>query len=200
MRTASADISAKIVLPDAVERGLRCPWLSRELTPPNLTLAATACRALRHNGAHGAHAGERRCTGARIAFWSGVALIARRAWRSSATSAGSSGAPTGSPSASSARSPRTLQKEWKPSRRTKLQPKYVPKGKASALIRIPRFGKKYVVPVLEGTSDDVLARGFGHFTEHRRPRARSATTRSPATGSPTASRCGGCRTCARATR
>jgi sortase A len=47
----------------------------------------------------------------------------------------------------------------------KLQPQYVPKGKASALVRIPTFGKKYVVPVLEGTSEDVLARGYGHF-EH----------------------------------
>lgn len=37
--------------------------------------------------------------------------------------------------------------------------------KADALIRIPRFGKDYVVPVLQGTSDDVLAAGFGHFTE-----------------------------------
>jgi sortase A len=36
---------------------------------------------------------------------------------------------------------------------------------ADALIRIPRFGKDYVVPVLEGTSDDVLAAGFGHFTD-----------------------------------
>jgi sortase A len=37
--------------------------------------------------------------------------------------------------------------------------------KADALIRIPRFGDDYVVPVLEGTSDDVLAAGFGHFTD-----------------------------------
>ncbi|WP_310962010.1 sortase domain-containing protein [Nocardioides terrisoli] len=34
---------------------------------------------------------------------------------------------------------------------------------AEALIRIPRFGKKYVVPVYAGVSEDVLARGFGHF-------------------------------------
>jgi sortase A len=34
---------------------------------------------------------------------------------------------------------------------------------AEALIRIPKFGKKYVVPVYAGVSDDVLARGFGHF-------------------------------------
>jgi len=37
-------------------------------------------------------------------------------------------------------------------------------GKADALIRIPRFGAAYAVPVLEGTSESVLATGFGHFT------------------------------------
>jgi sortase A len=37
-------------------------------------------------------------------------------------------------------------------------------GDASAIIRIPRFGSDYAVPVFEGTSDDVLATGFGHFT------------------------------------
>jgi len=36
-------------------------------------------------------------------------------------------------------------------------------GDVSALIRIPRFGKDYEVPVFEGTSDTVLAAGFGHF-------------------------------------
>ncbi len=36
---------------------------------------------------------------------------------------------------------------------------------AGAVIRIPRFGKDYEVPVLEGTSDDVLAAGFGHFDD-----------------------------------
>jgi sortase A len=51
----------------------------------------------------------------------------------------------------------------------RLQPKYVPKGRASALVRIPRFGKAYVVPVLEGVSEDVLARGFGHFTQTADP-------------------------------
>jgi sortase A len=51
----------------------------------------------------------------------------------------------------------------------KLQPRFVPKGKASALIRIPKFGRKYVVPVLEGTSTDVLARGYGHFAHTAQP-------------------------------
>ena len=37
-------------------------------------------------------------------------------------------------------------------------------GRASAIIEIPRFGKDYEVPVFEGTSDSVLAAGFGHFT------------------------------------
>jgi len=36
-------------------------------------------------------------------------------------------------------------------------------GRAYALLRIPRFGEDYVVPVLEGVSDEVLASGFGHF-------------------------------------
>ncbi len=39
----------------------------------------------------------------------------------------------------------------------------VPEGGATALVRIPRFGTDYVMPVFEGTSQEVLARGFGHF-------------------------------------
>jgi len=34
---------------------------------------------------------------------------------------------------------------------------------AGAIVRIPRFGAGYAVPVLEGTSDSVLAAGFGHY-------------------------------------
>lgn len=34
---------------------------------------------------------------------------------------------------------------------------------AEALIRIPRFGQSYVMPVQAGVSDEVLAEGFGHF-------------------------------------
>ena len=41
----------------------------------------------------------------------------------------------------------------------------VPEGSVSALVRIPRFGDDYVVPVLDGTSDDVLAAGYGHFED-----------------------------------
>lgn len=50
-----------------------------------------------------------------------------------------------------------------------LEPAYVPEGRASALIRIPRFGDDYVVPVLEGTTDEVLTRGYGHFTDSAHP-------------------------------
>jgi sortase A len=38
-----------------------------------------------------------------------------------------------------------------------------PKGKADALVRIPAFGRHYVVPVLEGVDEDVLAQGYGHY-------------------------------------
>jgi sortase A len=62
----------------------------------------------------------------------------------------------------------TLQKQWEVNGK-KLRPKYVPKGQASALVRIPKFGKKYVVPVLEGVSDEVLAKGYGHFTKTADP-------------------------------
>jgi sortase A len=37
------------------------------------------------------------------------------------------------------------------------------KAPANALLLIPRFGKKYVVPVIEGVDPDDLAAGVGHF-------------------------------------
>ena len=36
-------------------------------------------------------------------------------------------------------------------------------GNVSALVKIPRFGSSYEVPVYEGTSESVPAAGFGHF-------------------------------------
>ncbi|MFZ2504279.1 MAG: class E sortase [Nocardioides sp.] len=38
----------------------------------------------------------------------------------------------------------------------------------SALIRIPKFGKDYAVPMLEGTTDEVLTGGYGRFLEGAR--------------------------------
>jgi sortase A len=45
----------------------------------------------------------------------------------------------------------------------------VPEGEATALVRIPAFGKGYVVPVFAGTSDEVLTRGYGHFEDAAGP-------------------------------
>jgi sortase A len=45
----------------------------------------------------------------------------------------------------------------------------IPLGDASALIRIPRFGDDYEMPVLEGTSDEVLSQGFAHFEDSAAP-------------------------------
>lgn len=39
----------------------------------------------------------------------------------------------------------------------------------ASLVRIPRFGRKYAVPVLEGTTTGVLASGFGHFRDSAGP-------------------------------
>lgn len=36
-------------------------------------------------------------------------------------------------------------------------------SRANALVRIPRFGEDFAVPLLEGTTDDVLASGIGHM-------------------------------------
>jgi sortase A len=40
---------------------------------------------------------------------------------------------------------------------------------ASALIKIPKFGKGYVMPVQEGVSEQVLAEGFGHMPQSQDP-------------------------------
>ena len=38
-------------------------------------------------------------------------------------------------------------------------------GNASAILHVPRFGKDYAIPVLEGSSDEVLAAGVGHMED-----------------------------------
>lgn len=43
------------------------------------------------------------------------------------------------------------------------------RGRVSAIVRIPRFGEDYAVPLLEGTSDQVLEAGFGRFTSGAEP-------------------------------
>lgn len=69
---------------------------------------------------------------------------------------------------------RDLEREWRETDPVTMEgkdpePTRVRLGEASALIRIPRFGADYVMPVLEGVGDDALARGFGHFAESADP-------------------------------
>jgi sortase A len=42
-------------------------------------------------------------------------------------------------------------------------------GEVAGVVRIPAFGDDYAVPVLEGTTDEVLAAGFGHFEDSAGP-------------------------------
>jgi sortase A len=56
------------------------------------------------------------------------------------------------------------RRDWESQPATTARARQVDLHGAMALIRIPRFGKKYVMPVQAGTSDAVLAEGFGHVT------------------------------------
>ncbi len=51
-----------------------------------------------------------------------------------------------------------LQEEWRDGRGTAD----TDFGKATGILRVPRFGADYEVPILEGTTDEVLAAGVGH--------------------------------------
>ncbi|MDT0200336.1 class E sortase [Nocardioides sp. AE5] len=46
---------------------------------------------------------------------------------------------------------------------------HVPEGEVLALVRIPRFGDDYVVPVLAGVGDTALSSGYGHFSDSAEP-------------------------------
>ena len=56
-----------------------------------------------------------------------------------------------------------LRANWSASGSLRAEASAVKLGDASALIRIPRFGSDYVIPVLEGIGDDELSSGYGHF-------------------------------------
>ena len=49
-----------------------------------------------------------------------------------------------------------------------------PEGRVEAVVRIPRFGSDYVVPLLEGVGDDALAAGFGRFPASAKPGAKGS--------------------------
>ena len=108
--------------------------------------------------------------GPRIAFWSGMTLIVAGlvvlgyvAWQLWGT--------TWVSKREQKELTSDIQRQWheQTGSTTRLQPKFTPRGKASALVRIPKFGASYVVPVLEGTSDEVLSKGFGHFAKSADP-------------------------------
>ena len=42
-------------------------------------------------------------------------------------------------------------------------------GRASAILHVPRWGDDYAVPVLEGSTDEVLAAGIGHMEDTAGP-------------------------------
>lgn len=42
-------------------------------------------------------------------------------------------------------------------------------GEPTAVVRIPRFGSDYAVPLVEGVTDDALASGLGHFSDTAAP-------------------------------
>src|SRR5690606_36657580 len=102
----------------------------------------------------------------RITFWlgiglilAGLALLGYVAWQLWGTNIFSK--------KEERRNTNALVQDWKAG--AGLSPQYVPTGEASALIRIPKFGADYVVPVLEGITDDILARGYGHFEDNADP-------------------------------
>jgi sortase A len=52
-----------------------------------------------------------------------------------------------------------IERRWRSGQDTAV----TPRGEVVAIVRIPALGDKYAVPVLEGTSEEVLAAGYGHF-------------------------------------
>lgn len=56
--------------------------------------------------------------------------------------------------------------QWRTLDSSELAPEL---GEATALVRIPRFGEEYVVPVLDGVGEDALGVGLGHFDGSARP-------------------------------
>jgi sortase A len=55
----------------------------------------------------------------------------------------------------------SLQQQWKAGEDFAK----VDRMTAAAVLRVPRFGKDYEVPVLTGVGDDALASGVGHFAD-----------------------------------
>jgi sortase A len=111
---------------------------------------------------------ETRRRGRGVTFWLGLALVAAGlallgyvAWQFWGTNIVSS--------RHQREAVTQLQRDWREGPATTIDGRDgaepVRLGQATALIRIPRFGDDYVMPVFEGVADDVLAKGFGHFED-----------------------------------
>jgi sortase A len=59
-----------------------------------------------------------------------------------------------------------VERTWQQGQQASFASEY---GDVSAVVRIPRFGSDYAVPVVEGTSDEALAAGLGRFEGAARP-------------------------------
>ena len=86
----------------------------------------------------------------------------------------------------------SLREQWRNDSGPVPETGDVVRGEATALIRIPRFGSSYVMPVLKGPRAMPSPRDSG-TSATQRPRAPSGTTPSPPIGSPTVNRCTTCR-------
>lgn len=63
-----------------------------------------------------------------------------------------------------------IREVWqRPPSQPAVGPSKVDPGKGFAFIRIPRLGRDYAVPILEGVGLDVLARGVGHYRKTAMP-------------------------------
>lgn len=67
-----------------------------------------------------------------------------------------------------ARTVEHLEEQWRRLPASEVQPgepgmSPVGAGDALAIVRVPRFGDDYVMPVLEGVDDAALSSGLGHF-------------------------------------
>ncbi|MDH5277825.1 MAG: class E sortase, partial [Actinomycetota bacterium] len=68
-----------------------------------------------------------------------------------------------------ARETSALQEQWVEQPTSKEFARPLRQGKAFALMYIPRLGKKFEVPVVQGVSLDDLAKGVGHYPQSALP-------------------------------
>ncbi|KAA1422246.1 class E sortase [Mumia zhuanghuii] len=62
-----------------------------------------------------------------------------------------------------------LADDWRGNRAGDATTDEVRMGEAMAVLRIPRFGDDFEVPVVEGVDDSALTSGVGHFPDTQRP-------------------------------